>query len=72
FSGQRTGAVRLTSGRLEVEGASFEASVSETTGVLVEGASGDAEEVPRGARPGPQRLGTCPRSHPRGLRRRSR
>ncbi len=39
FSGQRTGAVRVEAGRLEVEGARFDASVSETVGVLLEGAT---------------------------------
>ncbi len=42
FSGQRTGAVRVEAGRLEVEAGRFEASVSETTGVLLEGASAAA------------------------------
>ncbi|MBZ4421211.1 hypothetical protein [Myxococcus sp. RHSTA-1-4] len=42
FSGQRTGAVRVEAGRLEVEDARFEASVSETTGVLLEGAAVEA------------------------------
>ncbi len=42
FSGQRTGAVRVEAGRLEVEGSRFDASVSETVGVLLEGAGREA------------------------------
>jgi hypothetical protein len=42
FSGQRAGAVRVEAGRLEAEAARFEASVSETTGVLLEGAAVEA------------------------------
>ncbi len=37
FSGQREGAVRLTGGRLAVKAGRFEASVSETVGVSLEG-----------------------------------
>lgn len=45
FSAQRTGAVRVAAGRLEVQASRFEAAVSETTGVLVEGASASARIV---------------------------
>jgi len=40
FSGQRRGAVRVTAGRFEAVDARFEASVSETVGVLLEAPEG--------------------------------
>lgn len=43
FSGQRTGAVRVTAGRLEVEAGRFEASTPGGTGVLLDGAERGAE-----------------------------
>lgn len=46
FSGQRTGAVRVTAGRLEVEAGRFEASAPGGTGVLLEGAGRGAAVAP--------------------------
>lgn len=55
FSGQGTGAVRVEAGRLEVEGARFDASGSETVGVLLEGASGPEALIRGSAFTGPFR-----------------
>ncbi|WP_241758654.1 hypothetical protein [Pyxidicoccus parkwayensis] len=50
FSGQRTGAVRGSAGRLEVESGRFEATVPGGTGVLLEGAEpGAGAGAPHGA-----------------------
>ncbi|MCP3138874.1 hypothetical protein [Pyxidicoccus xibeiensis] len=57
FRGQRTGAVRVVAGRLEAEGARFDAAVSETTGVLLEGAFEEAEAGQAGPGRVPQEVG---------------